>query len=186
MADLASVVAYATSKEGDPYVWGASGPTSFDCSGLVAAAYKAAGFALPRTTAANYGTMGTPVPEAAAVPGDVVYFSEGGPPNGHVGIYVGGGKMIDAPHTGATVRVDNIHDFGTVTSIRDLTGTGAGHGYAGAPMGSSSATAQSTGLNLNPFSGWQNDVLTIVLKLAGAAACAALVIVGAKESVKGS
>lgn len=177
--DLSQVVTFARSKMGDPYVWGATGPNSFDCSGLVYAAYKAAGFDVSRTTAANLGKMGKDVPAADAVPGDIVYFDEPGATD-HVGIYIGNGQMIDAPHTGASVEIDNVHGF---TSIRDLTADGSGGngsiGQAAAQVAGQVASAA------NPFSGWQSDVLSIALKLAGAAACAALVIVGAKSTVKG-
>jgi cell wall-associated NlpC family hydrolase len=174
---LSDVVNYATSKEGDPYVWGATGPTSFDCSGLVYAAYKAAGFNMPRTTAATIGTMGAGVDEAHAVPGDVVYFNEPGATD-HVGIYIGNGQMINAPETGKNVEVDSIKGY---TSIRDLTSDSAGTDTLG--HAASTVAGQVAGA-LNPFSGWQTDVLGIVLKLAGAAACIGLVIVGAKETVK--
>jgi uncharacterized protein YycO len=182
VGSLQDVVNYATAKEGSPYVWGATGPYSFDCSGLVYAAYKAAGFDVKRLTAADYGRMGHAVDESHAVPGDVVYFAEGGPPNGHVGLYIGDGKMIDAPTTGAVVRVDDIHHFGTpITSIRDITSDGSGSdsiGKAAAATGSQLAAA------VNPFGDWQTSVLGIALKLAGAAACAALVVIGIKETVK--
>lgn len=187
MPSLSDVVLYATDKEGDPYVWGATGPTSFDCSGLVYAAYKAAGFDLPRSTAATYGRMGTEVPMGNAVPGDVVYINEPGATD-HVGIYIGNGKMIDAPETGKNVEVDDVVKFAGKNpwSIRDLTANHAGSdtlGQAASQVGDQVASAAS---KLNPFAGWQNDALTIALKLAGAAACAALVIVGAKQTVKDS
>lgn len=180
MPNLADVVSYAASKKGDPYVWGATGPDRFDCSGLVYAAYKAAGFPVARTTAANLGKSGAEISLGDAVPGDVVYFNEPGATD-HVGIYIGNGQMIDAPHTGATVEVDSIVGY---TSIRDLTPDGAG-GNGSLSQGVAT-TAGQLAAAVNPLAGWQGDVLSIALKLAGAAACAALVIVGAKETVKGS
>jgi cell wall-associated NlpC family hydrolase len=97
-------VAYALAQLGTPYVWGGDGPGGFDCSGLVQAAYAAAGVALPRTAQAQYDA-GPPVPTGAPLaPGDLVFFGEGADAVDHVGIVVGSGEMVDAPHTGAVVR----------------------------------------------------------------------------------
>ncbi|WP_077801173.1 C40 family peptidase [Streptomyces sp. JHA26] len=97
----AAAVAYAYRKLGSPYVWGASGPDAFDCSGLVQAAYRAAGVSLPRTTYAQIGA-GRRVSRSELAPGDLVFFYSG---ISHVGIYVGNGRMIHAPNPSAPVRV---------------------------------------------------------------------------------
>lgn len=97
----AAAVAYAYQKLGSPYVWGATGPHAFDCSGLVQAAYRAAGISLPRTTYAQIGA-GRRVPRAELRPGDLVFFYSG---ISHVGIYVGKGQMIHAPNPSAPVRL---------------------------------------------------------------------------------
>ncbi|MEU5089564.1 NlpC/P60 family protein [Streptomyces sp. NPDC021356] len=97
----AAAVAYAYAKLGSPYVWGATGPDAFDCSGLVQAAYRAAGIALPRTTYAQIGA-GHRVSRSQLRPGDLVFFYSG---VSHVGIYVGGGQMIHAPNPSAPVRL---------------------------------------------------------------------------------
>ncbi|MFJ9892358.1 NlpC/P60 family protein [Streptomyces sp. NPDC091280] len=97
----AAAVAYAYRKLGSPYVWGATGPDAFDCSGLVQAAYNSAGVALPRTTYAQINA-GRRVSRDELRPGDLVFFYSG---ISHVGIYVGDGQMIHAPNPTAPVRL---------------------------------------------------------------------------------
>ncbi|MDQ0405866.1 NlpC/P60 family protein [Streptomyces sp. NPDC000349] len=97
----AAAVAYAYQKLGSPYVWGATGPDAFDCSGLTQAAYRAAGASLPRTTYAQIDA-GRRVARSELLPGDLVFFYSG---ISHVGIYVGKGQMIHAPNPSAPVRV---------------------------------------------------------------------------------
>ncbi|MFI6344538.1 NlpC/P60 family protein [Streptomyces sp. NPDC050560] len=94
-----AAVAYAYRAVGSPYVWGASGPHAYDCSGLTQAAYRAAGVALPRTTYAQINA-GHRVPRSQLAPGDLVFYYSG---VSHVGIYVGGGRVIHAPSPGSTV-----------------------------------------------------------------------------------
>ena len=114
-AQAAAVVQLAVAQVGKPYVWGAAGPDSFDCSGLVTWAWGHVGVAVPRV-AADQQTWATPVPISQLAPGDLVFF---GNPAHHVGIYVGGGLMVDAPHSGASVSVvsiwwDDLAGFGRV------------------------------------------------------------------------
>ncbi|MEU6479579.1 NlpC/P60 family protein [Streptomyces sp. NPDC047017] len=97
----AAAVAYAYGKLGSPYVWGATGPDAFDCSGLAQAAYRAAGISIPRTTYAQINS-GHRVSRSELRPGDLVFFYSG---VSHVGIYVGGGQMIHAPNPSAPVRL---------------------------------------------------------------------------------
>ncbi|MFG5720666.1 C40 family peptidase [Streptomyces murinus] len=97
----AAAVAYAFAKLGSPYVWGATGPHSFDCSGLVQAAYRSAGVSLPRTTYAQIDA-GRRVSRSELRPGDLVFFYSG---VSHVGLYIGNGRMIHAPNPSAPVRV---------------------------------------------------------------------------------
>ncbi|MFI1725781.1 NlpC/P60 family protein [Streptomyces sp. NPDC020489] len=97
----AAAVSYAYSKLGSPYVWGATGPDAFDCSGLVQAAYRSAGISLPRTTYAQIGA-GRRVSRSELQPGDLVFFYSA---ISHVGIYVGNGQMVHAPNPSAPVRV---------------------------------------------------------------------------------
>jgi cell wall-associated NlpC family hydrolase len=94
----------ALAQRGKPYQWAGSGPNSFDCSGLVDYAYAQAGYpGLPHSSEALQ-TMGVadPTPQV----GDLVFF---GNPAGHVGIYVGNNEMVDAPYTGAVVRIDPLY-----------------------------------------------------------------------------
>lgn len=97
----AQAVAFAYTALGLPYVWGATGPSSYDCSGLTQAAWKAAGVSLPRTTYTQINA-GQRVPESQLQPGDLVFFYSG---ISHVGLYIGNGQMIHAPHPGAPVRI---------------------------------------------------------------------------------
>lgn len=103
----ARAVAFAQQAIGKPYVWGATGPGSFDCSGLTQAAWKAAGVSLPRTTYTQIDA-GRRVARGGLAPGDLVFFYEG---LSHVGLYIGGGKMIHAPRPGTAVRVAPIDEM---------------------------------------------------------------------------
>jgi peptidoglycan DL-endopeptidase CwlO len=94
-----AAVQYAYSKLGDPYVWGATGPSAFDCSGLAQAAWAAAGVSIPRTTYDQVAALPA-VPLSAIQPGDLLFFSG----DSHVAMYVGGGMVIDAPQTGSNVE----------------------------------------------------------------------------------
>ncbi|MCF3122953.1 C40 family peptidase [Streptomyces arenae] len=104
-AKAAKVIDFAEAQIGKPYVWGATGPDSYDCSGLTQDAWKAAGISLPRTTW-DQVKVGTTVKTADAKPGDLVFFYDD---ISHVGIYIGNGKMIHAPKPGANVRVESIY-----------------------------------------------------------------------------
>ncbi|MFG2944945.1 C40 family peptidase [Streptomyces adustus] len=106
-ARAADAVAYAYSKLGSPYVWGATGPNAFDCSGLAQAAYRSAGVSLPRTTYTQIGA-GRRISRSELLPGDLVFFYSG---ITHVGIYVGDGQMIHAPNPSAPVRLAPIDEM---------------------------------------------------------------------------
>ena len=92
-------VAFAYAQLGKPYQWGATGPGSYDCSGLVQAAWAAAGVSIPRTTYAQWAAL-PHISTSALEPGDLLYFDG----IGHVAMYVGGGYIIDAPQTGLNVQ----------------------------------------------------------------------------------
>jgi peptidoglycan DL-endopeptidase CwlO len=108
-----AAVKYAYAQLGKPYVWGGAGPNSFDCSGLTMQAWNAAGVSLPHNAAMQQSDIPA-VSLSALQPGDLIFF---GSPAFHVGIYVGGGNMIQAPHTGADVEV---------TPVSYMTPSGAG------------------------------------------------------------
>jgi cell wall-associated NlpC family hydrolase len=98
-----SVVSIAMSYLGVPYVWGGSTPSGFDCSGLVMYSFARLGISLPHSSYAQFG-YGDSVPYDQLQPGDLVFFDS----LGHVGLYIGGGEYVDAPYTGAVVRVDSL------------------------------------------------------------------------------
>ncbi|MEV0693725.1 NlpC/P60 family protein [Streptomyces sp. NPDC050388] len=100
----AAAVAAARSALGSPYVWGANGPSGFDCSGLMQWSYAQAGVALPRTSQAQRHA-GRQVPLSQARPGDLVLYRSDA---SHVGMYAGNGQVIHAPHPGAPVRYDPV------------------------------------------------------------------------------
>jgi cell wall-associated NlpC family hydrolase len=91
----------ALAQVGDPYVWGAAGPSAFDCSGLTQYAYAAAGVYLPHSSSMQ-STMGVPVSYSDLRPGDLVFFYS---PISHVAMYIGNGEIVTAPHTGDVVKV---------------------------------------------------------------------------------
>ena len=103
----ATALHYAYAQLGKPYQWGGAGPRSFDCSGLTMMAWAAAGVYLPHLAQAQYN-MTARIPLGRVLPGDLIFF--GTPSNVyHVGIYIGGGEMIDAPSTGLTVSISSIY-----------------------------------------------------------------------------
>ncbi|MEV4117712.1 C40 family peptidase [Micromonospora sp. NPDC049645] len=106
-----AAVRYALAQLGDPYKWSEEGPDQFDCSGLMWAAYRSPGadyFDLPRVSRDQYAaTRGRTVPQSALLPGDLLFFASGSSWTTihHVGMYVGNGKMVQAPTTGDVVKV---------------------------------------------------------------------------------
>jgi cell wall-associated NlpC family hydrolase len=100
-------VDWALAQVGTPYIWGGETPgVGFDCSGLVQAAYKVAGITLPRVAQDQYDATTKLGPDDPVEPGDLIFFGGGPTDVTHVGIYIGNGQMVDAPHTGADVRVE--------------------------------------------------------------------------------
>ena len=94
-------LAAAESRLGDWYQWGAAGPSTFDCSGLVMWAYAQVGISLPHYSGAQYADT-VHIPMSDLQPGDLVFFAN---PGEHVAMYVGNGEVIEAPHTGAQVHI---------------------------------------------------------------------------------
>jgi cell wall-associated NlpC family hydrolase len=98
---------------GVPYVYGGASPSGFDCSGLVMYVYAQLGISLPHYTVAQWNAT-EPISQSEMAPGDLVFFNG----LGHVGIYIGGGRFVDAPHTGSVVRIDSISGFGSFDGAR--------------------------------------------------------------------
>ena len=99
---------FALKQIGDIYVWGAAGPTRWDCSGLTMRAFQSAGVSLPHSSAAQ-SRLGKKVALNALKPGDLLFY---GRPVSHVGIYLGGGKMVHAPRSGSRVKVASSTSLG--------------------------------------------------------------------------
>jgi len=101
-------IKYALKQIGDRYVFGAAGLVTWDCSGLTMRAYQAAGVSLPHSSAAQ-SRMGKKVSLNALKPGDLLFF---GRPVSHVGMYIGGGKMVHAPRSGSRVKITTSGSLG--------------------------------------------------------------------------
>ncbi len=101
----AAAIGFARSQIGDPYVWGAAGPSSWDCSGLTMGAWRAGGISLPHYSVAQY-TQSTPISQSSLRPGDLVFWGSSSSPSSiyHVALYVGNGMIIQAPRTGRDVE----------------------------------------------------------------------------------
>jgi cell wall-associated NlpC family hydrolase len=108
----------ALAQVGDPYVYGAAGPDSFDCSGLTQYAYSAAGVSLPHSSSSQ-SKMGMAVSRSELQPGDLVFFYS---PVSHVGMYIGNGQMVHASTSGQPVKVASLDSMGSYNSARRLAG----------------------------------------------------------------
>ena len=104
----------ALAQVGDRYVYGATGPNSFDCSGLTSFSYKAAGISLPRTSKAQ-STFGTPVSKANLQPGDLVFFYS---PVSHVAMYIGNGQIVHALNSSKPVQVMKLDSMPSYAGAR--------------------------------------------------------------------
>jgi cell wall-associated NlpC family hydrolase len=129
-ASATLAVQVALAQVGTPYLWGGETPgVGFDCSGLVQYAYSRAGIDLPRTAQTQYDHGPLLDPPQAVQAGDLVFFGTDNHHVTHVGIALGQGRMVDAPHTGALVRVEPIAGFtGRRTTYLGATRPAAGFG----------------------------------------------------------
>ncbi|MEE2041029.1 C40 family peptidase [Nocardiopsis sp. CT-R113] len=115
---------WALEQVGKPYVWGGEGPDGFDCSGLTMKAWHAAGVTIPRVTT-DQVDAGTETSPDALAPGDLLFYDTGsGPAPSHVTIYVGGGRMVNAPSAGKNIRVEPVD--GPYYSARFMSATRPG------------------------------------------------------------
>jgi cell wall-associated NlpC family hydrolase len=126
----ATAIAAARTKLGDPYVWGGAGPDVFDCSGLTQWAYAQAGVSLPRVAADQY-SAGPHVPLSALQPGDLLFWATDVADPAtihHVAIYLGGGMMVEAPHTGSVVHIVPVYLDGYIGAVDPTAGLAASTG----------------------------------------------------------
>lgn len=111
----ATAIAYAEQQLGKPYVWGATGPNSFDCSGLTMRAWQAAGVTIPRVSQDQYAALPR-FPYSQRQPGDLVFYANSGGVY-HVAIYIGNDRMIEAPQPGMVVTVANVRSADRVAYV---------------------------------------------------------------------
>jgi cell wall-associated NlpC family hydrolase len=114
----AGAVQAAEREVGVPYVWGGASPSGFDCSGLVMWAYAQVGISLPHYSGGQYADT-THIPLSAIQPGDLLFYGPGG--SQHVAMYVGGGSMIEAPYTGASVWITGVRTGGDFAGVGRVT-----------------------------------------------------------------
>lgn len=130
MTTTDNVIAWAQMELGRPYAFGDSGPTAFDCSGLIKFIFDKVGITLPHKASEQQALA---IPVTTPSPGDLVFF---GQPAYHVGLYIGGGKMISAPHTGATVHIT---DVGSPTGYGRVPGLSSTATLVGQTLGAGSS-----------------------------------------------
>jgi peptidoglycan DL-endopeptidase CwlO len=110
----AVAVHFAMAQVGKPYVYGAAGPSAYDCSGLTMAAWGSAGVGLPHSAAAQYG-YGTHISPSQLQPGDLVFYYS---PISHVGMYIGNGMIVNAENPSAGIRVAPLYSMPFVGAVR--------------------------------------------------------------------
>jgi len=153
-------LAIAQEEIGKPYSYGAEGPNAFDCSGLVQWVYAHVGISLPRTAAAQQAAT-TPTSKPRA--GDLVFY---GRPATHVGIYIGGGRMIAAPHTGAKVQAEDV--YGTPSNYGRVAGAGVGSTISGAVTGANAALFADGGFTTGIVEGFKGISIKVAFIALGA------------------
>ncbi|MHA7134222.1 NlpC/P60 family protein [Oerskovia turbata] len=115
-----AAINYATAQLGKPYQWQGSGPGSFDCSGLTMRAWQAAGVPIVHQSAGQYRTLNNKVPFSQRQPGDLIFWSNNTNDSSqiyHVALYIGNGKIIEAPYTGKNVRVINLYSTNKIMPL---------------------------------------------------------------------
>lgn len=171
MSKVDDVIAQASAELGRPYVYGAEGPSTFDCSGLMQYIFGKIGISLPRTAAQQQQATTT---VAKPAPGDLVFW---GNPAYHVALYIGGGKIIAAPHTGTVVQIENL--WGVPSKYGRVSGLGAG---AAATL--TAVTTTATGVLGGVTSAVLGDVRPIVYQVLAVGLGVALVGAGVIVAVR--
>jgi cell wall-associated NlpC family hydrolase len=110
----AAAVQYALAQVGDAYVYGAAGPSAFDCSGLTMMAWQQAGVSLPHSSSAQMGS-GTPVSQSQLQPGDLVFYYS---PVSHVGMYIGNGQIVNAENPSVGVKITGVNSMPYAGAVR--------------------------------------------------------------------
>ncbi len=108
-------MSWAKTQIGKPYQWGATGPDSYDCSGLTGGAWRKGGVTLPRTSRDQYRAVDK-IPYSQLRPGDLIFYGDGSNASSihHVALYAGGGMMVEAPRAGVDVRITSVRMSGTM------------------------------------------------------------------------
>lgn len=109
-----AALAFAMAQIGKPYIWGGTGPDGYDCSGLMYAAYRAAGVSIPRTSQAQYSSL-TNVSMGDLQPGDLVFYYSG---ISHVAMYIGSGQVVHSPNFGQTVTIMGVYSWPVAGAAR--------------------------------------------------------------------
>lgn len=167
MSKLDDLIAWGTREIGKPYVYGAEGPNTFDCSGLMQYIFAKVGIQLPRVADAQYRATSR-VAEQAAAPGDLVFYVNNSTGVAdHVALYLGSGKMLAAPHTGANVEIQSVYSRSGYTRVY---GRVAGLGNAGAVSAVTGVAAQAAS--------WTSDKVDSLLGGARAVVLEAILAIG--------
>jgi cell wall-associated NlpC family hydrolase len=164
-ANAASVIGFAEQQLGDPYVWGGVGPDGWDCSGLIQWAYKKAGVKIPRTSQEQQ-KIGKAIPTDKVQPGDLLF---NGSPAHHVVMAIGNGKVIEAPHPGANVRIRGFKP-GEFTNARRILGSvGDMSGVSTTDSGENTLNDQAStvGGNIGGGLGGTSELAAIMAALGG-------------------
>jgi len=151
---VAAAIGYAEQQLGKPYLFGGTGPDAFDCSGLVMMAYRSAGVNLERTSQQQWATE-VRIPAAQAQPGDLVFFAgaDGTPTSpGHVGLVIGGGKMIEAYATGFPIRVASYAGRGAIGFTRPAENAKISPSASGSPSAPPAGGIPTPGVTGSPTS----------------------------------
>lgn len=170
MTKVDDLITNGLAEVGKPYVYGDEGPNAFDCSGLMQFVFAKVGVVLPRTADQQYRATAR---VSSPLPGDLVFYVNSVGTADHVALYLGGGNVLSAPHTGATVHVSPLfQEAGHTRVYGRVSGLGTTLGAVVAPVADVATAASST------VAGWLSGARHITLEIAAGVAAAALVGLG--------